>query len=107
MTSPRWAEQAAGGTPSGDPPRVLVICHASAADAAAAALRTARPIDMLCYGRAAQDRPPPPGARFVAAAAPDDPAGTLRRLAGLRRGGYELVALAQPQLGLSRARGVL
>ena len=92
---------------------VLVICHVSAAAAATATalqLGLGGPtIDVLCFGRASDDFPPPPGSRFVApvldasASRMDD----LRLLVALRRRRYKVVALSQPGLGLSRARGLL
>jgi glycosyltransferase involved in cell wall biosynthesis len=109
-------------------PRILVICHVSAAEVAAEAARAMdaegtisnhpepvlseaiQPrIDILCYGRAPEDRTAPAGTRFVG---PTVQQGVsrfegLRVLASLRKRRYDVVALSQPFLGLSRARGVL
>jgi glycosyltransferase involved in cell wall biosynthesis len=95
---------------------VLAICHVSAAERAARAVRGAlpaladTPLDLLCYGRASEEFAPPPGARLVA-----PPIGersfSLRTatalLVALRRRRYDVVALSQPALGSSRARGLL
>jgi glycosyltransferase involved in cell wall biosynthesis len=95
------------------PQRVLLVCHASAADKAAEAVRglvnlDAR-IDVLCYGRAGEGRPAPPGTRLIEIGAQQRTAigSTLRILGGLLSQRYDIVALSQPMLGLSRARGLL
>src|SRR5436309_12933572 len=95
---------------------VLAICHVSAAERAARAVRGAlpaladAPLDLLCYGRASEEFAPPAGARLVA-----PPIGertfSLRTatalLVALHRRRYDVVALSQPALGSSRARGLL
>jgi glycosyltransferase involved in cell wall biosynthesis len=108
------------------PAKLLVVCHASAAETAVAAARRlwrtptvpaigadrdtdGGLIDVLCYGRASDDRPAPAGSVLVAPAAPEST--SLRQglalLLSLRRRRYEMVALSQPALGLNRARGIL
>jgi glycosyltransferase involved in cell wall biosynthesis len=103
--------------------RILVICHATAAGAAVAGVRRAycvedgragatgdlAGIDVLCYGLAGDDLPPPPGARLVGPLLGEStgPWGAIRMIVGLRRRSYQLVVLSQPALGRSRARGVL
>ncbi|MHB8656955.1 MAG: glycosyltransferase family 4 protein [Solirubrobacteraceae bacterium] len=108
------------------PGKVLVICHVSAAELAATAVQSlygaghspgarnapdpSEPlVDMLCYGRASEDRPAPVGFRFVGPPVRETVARAtaLRMLIELRARRYRLVALSQPALGLSRVRGPL
>jgi glycosyltransferase involved in cell wall biosynthesis len=105
---------------------ILVVCHVSAAEMAVAAARELylrsdagvddggdvnrhAPVDVLCYGRASEDRPSPAGARLVGPAVHDTMSRprALRIIVALRRHRYKVVALSQPSLGLSRARGLL
>lgn len=122
------------GIPSGSdmPSRqasVLVICHVSAGEVAAVAARAiymAPPeqialdsgnehgssdavLDLLCYGRASDDHPAPRGARLVGPSVQENVSrrDAVRILYALRRRRYDVVALSQPALGLSRARGLL
>ncbi len=115
--------------------RVLLVCHATAATAAAAAARRVwgadgegQPpkrrggpvgkrqlgaadlaIDVVCYGRASADLPPPPGTALIETPLPEGLSVRrgVRMLASLRRRSYDAVAVSQPALGLSRARGLL
>jgi glycosyltransferase involved in cell wall biosynthesis len=99
---------------------VLVICHVSAAEIAVTAARRRYSaavektdsnglIDVLCYGRASDDHPSPPGARLVGPSVHETGSrwDAVRTLVALRGGRYDVVALSQPSLGLSRARGLL
>ena len=103
--------------------RILLICHVSAADRAVSAAReiwgypragedgvSGQPpaIDVLCYGRASDDFPAPQNARIIAL--PLQEGRSLRKvvaLLGSIRRRHEVVALSQPSLGSSRARGLL
>jgi glycosyltransferase involved in cell wall biosynthesis len=100
----------------------LAICHVSAADQAVRAIRSmsggsdeapvadAAQVDLLCYGRASEDLPPPAGARLIrppVAQGVFGPRAALGLIATLYRRRYELAALSQPDLGLSWARGLL
>lgn len=96
--------------------RVLLICHASAAESAAAVAHAlqrapakASSTDILCYGRASTTLPTPAGTRLVGLPTNirRDPWTALSALLGLVGRRYDLVALAQPSLGTSRARGAL
>jgi glycosyltransferase involved in cell wall biosynthesis len=93
--------------------RVLLVCHVAAAQAAATAAAVIwgahADIDVLCYGRASEDFPAPAGARLVESPlqAKVAPMKAARIIARLRRHRYEIVALSQPGLGLSRARALL
>lgn len=96
-----------------EPSQVLLVCHVSAARAAVCAAQTAwgrqARLDVLCYGRASSDFPPPPGTTLIDV--PVGPGTSARRrvamFAQLRRRRYDVVAISQPALSVSRARGVL
>ena len=95
-----------------EPTTALLICHATAAEAAAQAVRSLSPaleIDLLCYGRTSDEHPPPPGTRLVGPAVQESASKleSARRILALRHSDYDLVALSQPSLALSRARGLL
>jgi glycosyltransferase involved in cell wall biosynthesis len=93
--------------------RLLLVCHVAAMDGAAQAARKIwgeeSEVDLLCYGRASTDLPAPAGANLIDLPVQDgvSPGNAIRMLGGLRRRDYHEVALAQPQLGLSRARALL
>lgn len=96
-------------------PAVLLICHGSVVDRAAALARAAWPgastIDVLAYGPTSQDRSAPEGARLIAVSVHGGLASKMRTatglLAALRRRRFDVVAVSQPSLKLSRARGLL
>jgi len=93
---------------------VLLVCHVSAMEMAAEAARQAwgpdAEIDILAYGRASPDLPSPPGTNLI-----EVPVGrqissraVLHMVAKLTRmRPYTAVALSQPMLAFSRARGPL
>jgi glycosyltransferase involved in cell wall biosynthesis len=90
-------------------PRVLLIGHVSASHHGAATVSSAWPqatVDLLAYGRAPEDTPFPAGARRLKL-----PALSPRSLAsfvgGLWRQRYDIAAVCQPRLEISRARGAL
>ena len=95
--------------------RVLLICHVSAAACAVDAARRVwavdreLAIDLFCYGTAGSNFAPPSGVHLLELPVSDHT--PLRvgigLLFSLRRRRYDVVALSQPHLGLSRARGLL
>lgn len=120
----RTASQTAAGAPPaaaahGHPPRVLLVCHISAAAAASEAAAAVWPsiashgvVELIAYGRSATRLPTPPGTRLIRLPgrlrpSPRSLREILRWVLALRRRRYDVVAVAQPSLGLSRARGLL
>ncbi|HWY90535.1 MAG TPA: glycosyltransferase family 4 protein [Solirubrobacteraceae bacterium] len=101
-----------GAVPS---PAVLLVCHGSVVDRAAALARAAWPgagtIDVLAYGPTPPDRSPPKGARLITVSVDGGLASKMRTAAGLlaalRRRRFDVVAVSQPSLELNRARGLL
>lgn len=95
--------------------RVLVVCHVSATGHAVELVRALCPacesVDVLPYGQSHEELPAPPGSCIVALPAvrssPRALVGVSRWLWNLRSRHYGLAVVAQPSLGLSRARGLL
>ncbi len=92
----------------------MLVCHVSAAAKAcesAQTLETAPAVyDLLVYGQGAGGHPPPPAGELITPPMLIRSASGLLRAAGwlwmIRRRRYALVAIAQPDLSHSRARGV-
>lgn len=101
-----------GAVPS---PAVLLVCHGTVVDRAAALARAAWPgastIDVLAYGPTSPDRSSPEGARLIAVSVDGGLASKTRTaaslLTALRRRCFDVVAVSQPSLELNRARGLL
>lgn len=113
--SPLLFDAGAGGSP----PTILIVSHLAVAREAAAQVAgrcqdsvAAGRVDLLVYGRSSEQFPSPPGMKIVDL--PDLSGSRARALAraarflhSLRRRRYDGVAVGQPALALSRARGVI
>jgi glycosyltransferase involved in cell wall biosynthesis len=90
-------------------PRVLLIGHVSASHSGMATVSRIWPqasVDVIVYGRAPRDTPPPPGARVLMLPGPR-PRALASFACGLWRQRYAVAAVCQPRLDVSRARGAL
>lgn len=88
---------------------MLLIGHASASEQGAITASSAWPnarIDLIGYGRAPGDTPPPQGTRPLKLPAAE-PRAVAAFLCSLRASSYGLAAVCQPRLEVSRARGAL
>ena len=91
-------------------PAVLLLSHATVAHRVAAHVAAAWPgcqIDILMYGRAADDAPAPPQVREAIPLPAKRPGAAARLLRRLRRGRYDLAVVGHPGLRISWARGAL